>query len=57
MILNLSRVEDLVAALDLCDVELLKMRFLDEQLDDLLAQVYGDLIKCTTGEADRRKVA
>ena len=43
--------------LDFCNVELLEMRFLDEQLDDYLERAYDLLTKGKKGEADLRKVA
>ena len=52
-----SNVEDVVAVLDFCNVELLEMRFLDEQLDDYLERAYDVLTKGKKGEADLRKVA
>lgn len=50
-------VEDVVAVLDFCNVELLEMRFLDEQLDDYLERAYDLLTKGKKGDADLRKVA
>jgi hypothetical protein len=52
-----SNVEDVVAVLDFCNVELLEMRFLDEQLDAYLERAYDVLTKGKKGEADLRKVA
>lgn len=52
-----SEVEDVVAVLDFCNVELLEMRFLDEQLDDYLERAYDLLTKGKKGEADLRRVA
>ena len=52
-----SDVEDVVAVLDFCNVELLEMRFLDEQLDDYLERAYDLLTRGKKGESDLRKVA
>lgn len=52
-----SGVEDVVAVLDFCNVELLEMRFLDEQLDTYLERAYAVLTTGKKGEADLRKVA
>lgn len=52
-----TEVEDVVAVLDFCNVELLEMRFLDEQLDDYLERAYDLLTKGKKGEADLRRVA
>lgn len=52
-----SNVEDVVAVLDFCNVELLEMRFLDEQLDDHLERAYKALTTGKKGEADLRRVA
>ncbi len=52
-----SAVEDVVAVLDFCNVELLEMRFLDEQLDHYLESAYAVLTTGKKGEADLRKVA
>jgi hypothetical protein len=52
-----SNVEDVVAVLDFCNVELLEMRFLDEQLDGYLERAYDVLTKGKKGDADLRKVA
>jgi hypothetical protein len=49
--------EDFVAVMEFCNVELLEMRFLDEQLDDHLAQAYQILITGKKGGADLSKVA
>lgn len=52
-----SNVEDVRAVLDFCNVELLEMRFLDEQLDDYLERAYNMLTTGKKGEADLRRVA
>ena len=52
-----TAVEDVVAVLDFCNVELLEMRFLDEQLDHYLESAYAVLTTGKKGEADLRKVA
>ncbi len=50
-------VEDVRAVLDFCNVELLEMRFLDEQLDDYLEKAYAALTTGKRGEGDLRKIA
>lgn len=52
-----SNVEDVVAVLEFCNVELLEMRFLDEQLDDYLERAYAMLTTGKKGTADLHKVA
>ena len=52
-----SGVEDVVAVLEFCNVELLEMRFLDEQLDDYLEQAYYVLTTGKKGGADLSKIA
>jgi hypothetical protein len=52
-----SNVEDVVAVLEFCNVELLEMRFLDEQLDDYLESAYALLMTGKKGGADLHKVA
>jgi hypothetical protein len=49
--------QDFVAVMEFCNVELLEMRFLDEQLDDHLAQAYQILITGKKGGTDLSKVA
>lgn len=50
-------VEDSVAVLEFCNVELLEMRVLDESLDDHLESAYHVLTTGSKGGADLRKVA
>ena len=50
-------VEDVKAVLEFCNVELLEMRFLDEQLDDYLESAYHVLTTRKGGEADLNRVA
>ena len=50
-------VDDVRAVLEFCNVELLEMRFLDEQLDDYLERAYQVLMVKKKGEADLHKVA
>lgn len=52
-----SNSEDFVAVLEFCNVELLEMRFLDEQLDDRLEQAYQILTTGKKGGADLSKIA
>lgn len=52
-----TKIEDSVAVLEFCNVELLEMRFLDEQLDDYLEQAYATLTTGKKAGADLRKVA
>jgi hypothetical protein len=50
-------VEDAAAVLEFCNVELLEMRHLDEQLDDSLEKAYQILVNEKKGGADIHKVA
>jgi hypothetical protein len=50
-------VEDVRAVLEFCNVELLEMRFLDEQLDDYLEKAYAALTTGKRSEGDLRKIA
>ncbi len=49
--------DDVKAVLEFCNVELLEMRFLDEQLDDYLTRAYEVLTVRKKGEADLNRVA
>jgi hypothetical protein len=49
--------QDFIAVMEFCNVELLEMRFLDEQLDDHLEQAYQILITGRKGGTDLNKVA
>ena len=49
--------QDFVAVMEFCNVELLEMRFLDEQLDDDLEQAYQIIITGKKGGADLNKMA
>lgn len=50
-------VEDVRAVLEFCNVELMEMRFLDEQLDAQLEEAYSTLLKKKRTETNLRKVA
>jgi hypothetical protein len=50
-------VEDVVAVLGFCNVELLEMRFLDEQLDDYLEKAYEVLTTGSKADTSLHKVA
>jgi hypothetical protein len=52
-----ENVEDVRAVLEFCNVELLEMRFLDEQLDDQLEHAYSVLTTKKKGDADLSKIA
>jgi hypothetical protein len=52
-----ENVEDVRAVLEFCNVELMEMRFLDEQLDAQLEEAYSALLKKKKGEANLSKVA
>jgi hypothetical protein len=52
-----ENVEDVRAVLEFCNVELLEMRFLDEQLDDQLEHAYLVLTTKKKGDADLSKIA
>lgn len=49
--------QDFVAVMEFCNVELLEMRVLDEQLDDHLEQAYQLLMTGKKGGADLSKIA
>jgi hypothetical protein len=49
--------DDVKAVLEFCNVELLEMRFLDEQLDDYLESAYQVLMTKKKGGADLNRVA
>lgn len=52
-----SKVEDVVAVLEFCNVELLEMRILDEQLDDHLEEAYQTLLTGRKNKSDLWKIA
>lgn len=52
-----EEVDDVKAVLEFCNVELLEMRFLDEQLDDYLESAYQALSTKKKGHADLNRVA
>lgn len=49
--------DDVKAVLEFCNVELLEMRFLDEQLDDYLESAYQALTTKKKGHADLNRIA
>jgi hypothetical protein len=52
-----ANAEDVVAVLEFCNVELLEMRFLDEQLDDYLERAYEVLTTGSKADNNLHKVA
>ncbi|MCO6429901.1 MAG: hypothetical protein J5J00_03495 [Deltaproteobacteria bacterium] len=52
-----DKVEDVIEALEFANVDLLEMRYLDEQLDDALKEAYAALSAGTRVRASLRKVA
>lgn len=52
-----SKVEDVIAVLEFCNVELLEMRTLDEQLDDHLEEAYQTLLTGKKNKSDLWKIA